>query len=166
MDSYSGDPVARRFDRLMALGAYGLLAASVFTLWLTALIGAAVAYAHRRDADWLVASHFRFQLKIFWGSLVLAGLAIVAFIVAGGVALGVGWQALQMMLDTQGTNLMVASGDTALGLGAALAGFVLLGLSAVWTLAASAWGALRLVSDRPMGQSRPNRNSARDLEIL
>jgi uncharacterized membrane protein len=163
MDGYSGDPMARRFDRLMALTAYGLLFFSVFTFWLTALIGAAIAFSHRRDADRLVAGHFRFQLRIFWWSLGLAALAVVAFIVAGGFALGVGWQALQALLDTQGapTRLYVGS-DTAVSLGATLAGLALLGLSALWTLAASAWGALKLVSDRPMGQSR----ASRDLEAL
>ena len=162
MSSYSGDPVARRYDRMMALLAYGLLFCSVFTFWLTALIGAAVAYACRREAEGLAASHFRFQITIFWWSLGLVALAVAAFVVAGGFALGMGWQALVAMAQDvawSGTNLLVGGAGL---VGWAMAGLVLLALSSLWTLAASAWGALRLVSDRPMGQSRERR----DLEVL
>ncbi len=79
MDSYSGDPVARRFDRLMALGAYGLLGVSVFTLWVPAIIAAVIAYTHRREADPLVASHFRFQITTFWIGFVLVLAAVIVY---------------------------------------------------------------------------------------
>jgi hypothetical protein len=59
------------------------------------------------------------------------------------------------------TNLMMAGGSTAGALGWALAGLALWALSAVWTLGAAIWGALRLVSGRPMGQS----GAGRALEI-
>jgi uncharacterized membrane protein len=166
MDSYDRDPVARRFERLMALTAYGLLAVSVFTLWLPALIAAAIAFAYRRDSGTLTASHFRYQLMVFWVSLILVALALAAFVGAGGYVLGALWSMLAASGDDWGwtwqdglAGVGVAAGATA-GL-LTLAGLLLWGLSAVWTLAAAVWGALRLVSDRPMGQSPP----VRDLEL-
>ena len=160
MDAYPVDPVARRFDRLLALTAYGLLIVSVFTLWEPALVAAAIAYTHRRDADLVNASHFRFQLTIFWVGLVMVVLAVLAFLGAGGFAVGaviasapgLGWNTLSQApaMGAGGTALMLTLG-----------GLALLLLSVLWTLAAAAWGCLRLVSERPIGHSR----AGRDLEI-
>jgi uncharacterized membrane protein len=168
MDSYSGDPVARRFDRLMALGAYGLLGVSVFTLWVPAIIAAVIAYTHRREADPLVASHFRFQITTFWIGFVLVLAAVIAFLTAGGFVFGALWSLLAAGSTDWGWDLQNALAGGGLSSGAAagtltLVGLLLWAISAVWTLIAAAWGALRLVSDRPMGQSR---RVVRDLEIL
>lgn len=160
MDAYPVDPVAKRFDRLLALTAYGLLIVSVFTFWVPALVAAAIAYAHRRDSDPLNGSHFRFQLTIFWVGVVLFLLAVVAFVSAGGFALGGAIAALP------GLSWSTISAAPSMGAGGAallllVGGVGLLALGTLWTLGAAAWGCLRLVSDRPIGQSR----TGRELEI-
>ena len=160
MHDYPDDPAARPFDRLLALTAYGLLVFSVFTLWVPALIAAAIAFTHRRGADTLIASHFRFQLTIFWGSIVLVALAVAAFVVAGGFAVGALFSAMPgLSWGMVGQAMAMGPAGTALLL--TMGGLGLLALATVWTLVAALWGALRLVSDRPMGQS----GAGRDLEI-
>jgi uncharacterized membrane protein len=166
MHTHPGDPVARRFDRLMALVAYGLLAVSVFTFWIPALIAAAIAFSHRRGADPLTASHFRFQIKTFWVGFVLVLLAVVVFLAAGGFAFGALWSILVAHSAEWGWDWQDGLAGDGLSAGAAagaltLVGLLLWGMSAVWTLVAAVWGTLRLVSDRPMGQRR----EPRDLEI-
>ena len=160
MDSYQGDPMARRFDRLLALTAYGLLIISVFTLWVPALIAAAIAFTRGRGADPLTGSHFRFQLAIFWVGAAIFVLAILAFVWVGGLGVGA------VLASLPGLSWSTLSEAPAMGAAGAavlltVGGLGLLALSALWTLVASAWGTLRLVSDRPMGQS----GAGRALEI-
>jgi uncharacterized membrane protein len=148
MTDYTGDPVARRFDHLLALTAYGLLFISVFTLWIPALVAAAIAFTHRRGADWRTASHFRFQLIIFFVSLATGVLGAGLLLAAGGFAIGALW-ALANAAEP------MAAGATAGVL--TLVGAVLFAIGAVWTIVASLWGAYRLATERPIGQSAAGR---------
>ena len=66
-------------DRNLALLAYGLLFVGVFCAGLSALAALAIAYARRRQAGALVASHHRFQIFIFWVGFVPALLSGLCF---------------------------------------------------------------------------------------
>jgi len=167
MDDYQGDPVARRFDRLVALVAYGLLFISVFTFWLPALLAAAIAFTHRRGADPLTASHFGFQLLIFWVGFGLVALAVLVLLGAGGFAFGAVWTLLVAALSEGSWSWqggMASAGALTAGAVAGiltLTALVMIGLASLWTLLSSAWGVFRLAGQRPIGQSV----ARRDLEF-
>lgn len=151
------DPVARRFDNLLALGVYVLLVASVFTFWLSALIGVIVAYACKGEADPVGASHYRFQIKVFWIGCALFTLAVVAGIGAGGAIFG---SILAMALGGfSDWTWPEAVGSGAAGSAGAAVGLIILAMilwfaSSAWTVLAALWGGLKLVRGRAMGQSR------------
>jgi uncharacterized membrane protein len=82
------DPFMATFDRGVALTAYGLLFISPFMLGAPALAGMGMAYAHRDDAHSLMRSHYRFQIRIFWTTLLCLVLGVALAFGAGGLALG------------------------------------------------------------------------------
>src|SRR5689334_15515101 len=82
------DPVLAGFDRIVALGSYGLLFVSVFTFGVPALAALALALFHRDDAQPLIRSHYRFQIRIFLTALLFLILATIAALLGGGLALG------------------------------------------------------------------------------
>lgn len=148
MANYMGDPFARRFDHVLALTGYGLLFISVFTFWVPAVVAAAVAFTHKRGADWRTASHFRFQLTIFWISFATGVLGVALLLAAGGFAVSALWA---MAVEARA----FAVGATAGAL--TVTGLALFVVSALWTVCASLWGAYRLATNRPIGQSAPGR---------
>ena len=82
------DPFMATFDRGVALTAYGLLFISPFMLGAPALAGMGMAYAHRDDAHSLMRSHYRFQIRIFWTTLLCMVLGVALALGAGGLAIG------------------------------------------------------------------------------
>jgi uncharacterized membrane protein len=147
------DPVLAGFDHVVALLGYGLLFISVFLLGVPALAAAALAYAHNRDSHLLVATHYRFQLRIFWTAVLLLLLA-VASLAGSSVIL------LQQVFDFARDHLPGMSG--VIGHGPApwtvplagalgLAFFVFLALAVGWTLIASVVGFFRLLGNKPIG---------------
>lgn len=147
------DPVLAGFDRIVALGSYGLLFVSVFTFGVPALAALALALFHRDDAQPLIRSHYRFQIRIFLTALLFLILATVAALLGGGLALGqlIGFIELHARQvaavigsDTSGREAWAAGGLV-------LAAFLFFGLAALWTLAASVVGFLRLIGNRPIG---------------
>lgn len=90
-DEPHNDPFMATFDRGVALTAYGLLFISPFMLGAPALAGFGMAYAHRDDAHSLMRSHYRFQMRIFWTTLVCMVLGIALTLGAGGIAIGTGY---------------------------------------------------------------------------
>jgi uncharacterized membrane protein len=145
-----GDRVERGFDRLLALTGYGLLFVSVFLVWWPALIAAAIAWNRGHGADPRTASHFRFQMRIFWGELVLLGLGVAALIAGGGVAVGELWR-VAAQGDGTWASWSAAAGARAVVL--VVGGCALMALSGLLTLVLSGWGALRLVTGGGIGQS-------------
>jgi uncharacterized membrane protein len=147
------DPVLAGFDRIVALGSYGLLFVSVFTLGVPALAAAALAIFHRDDAQPLIRSHYRFQIRIFLTALLFLILASISALLAGGLALAqlIGFIELhaRQVAAVIGADTSAREAWTAGGL--AVAAFLFVGLAALWTLAASAFGFLRLVANRPIG---------------
>lgn len=142
--------------RNIVLVNYALLAASIFFAGIPGLIAVAIAYAQRGEAPPRLRSHHQFQIRIFWVSFVLT--------LAGGIcglgALMLGISALVDFTRANGWDGMgpfgldlsrLALDRTVLGLtGSAIA---LTFLSAVWLVAAPAFGAMRLASEQGIGQT-------------
>jgi len=148
------DPVLAGFDHVVALAGYVLLFISVFMFGVPALATMALAYAHKDDSHLLVRSHYRFQLRIFWTAVLFVLLAIGSAVTAGGLALPWLVEIVRANLPGVGAAMDQAhvsawSGQIA---GLLLVAAVTLGvLALVWTLVASLFGFLRLVSNRPIG---------------
>ena len=148
------DPVLAGFDHIVALAGYVLLFISVFMFGVPALATMALAYAHKNDSHLLVRSHYRFQLRIFWTAVLFALLAIGSAVTAGGLAVTKLIQFIRDQLPGVGAAMDQAhvsswSGQIA---GILVIAAVTLGLLAVvWTLIASVFGFLRLISNRPIG---------------
>ena len=147
------DPVLAGFDHVVALVGYGLMCISVFLLGVPALAAAALAYAHKRDAHVIVATHYRFQLRIFWTAVLLLVLAVISGAGASVIL-------LQKLFDFLRDHLPGMSGVIGAGTAAwtaplagalGLAFIVFLVLAAGWTLIASAIGFFRLLGNKPIG---------------
>ena len=147
------DPVLAGFDHVVALVGYGLLFVSVFLLGVPALAAAALAYAHRRDSHVIVATHYRFQLRIFWTAVLLLALSVVS-------AAGASVILLQKLFDFAGSHLPGMAGVIghssaawAVPLAGALglAWIVFFGLAIGWVLIASLIGFVRLLASKPIG---------------
>ena len=136
-------------DRNIALLAYGLLFFAIFFAGAPALIAVAIAYARKRAADPIVASHHRFQIYIFWigfGLTVLmlllglaATLSILGDLVGGVVHVGrETWEGVQIAdLHVGRTFFTLIAGAIVLGV-----------VTSLWLLVASAYGFVRLASRR------------------
>lgn len=144
--------------RNLALVNYGLLFAAVFFAGVPALIAVIIAYSQRDEAPPAIRSHHDFQIRIFWiafAMTILAGVcglaavlhmvgSLVEFTQAGG------WDGF----DTVEIDLSQFSIDGALV--AFIVGAIVLSLlTALWLIAAPAFGFIRLVSERGIGHSGP-----------
>lgn len=141
-------------DRNLCFLTYGLLFFSVFFAGVPALIAVAIAYARRKQADCFVRGHHAFQIWIFWVGFVLAllagaaGLTAVVMIFSKALRLssGIGWHGWGSI------QLSDVVGPTALSF---IGTFFLLGAcAALWLVATSVYGFVRLASHRPMRQTR------------
>jgi uncharacterized membrane protein len=148
------DPVLAGFDHVVALAGYVLLFISVFMFGVPALATMALAYAHKNDSHLLVRSHYRFQLRIFWTAVLFAVLAIGSAVTAGGLAVSKLIEFARAHLPGVGAAMdqaHVGSWSAQIA-GLLLIAAVTLGvLALIWTLVASLFGFLRLVSNRPIG---------------
>ena len=116
---------------------YLLYVLSYFTAGLLWIVPIFMNYAKRRDADgtWL-ATHFDWQIKTFWYSIVLLviGVLIVAFALGGfGVS---------MFAETNN----IAIGSVLL----AILGFVIMGFTFIWHLYRIVRGWIALADGRPV----------------
>ena len=180
----SGSPGVRAadggaFGRGLAFLGYGLLLLALPSLGASALLALILAYALRDGSAPLVASHHRFQIRIFWIGLVLlivaAALATAALMDAvrpAPTSLHIPVSPHAQLIDfspdngppaTRPADVQVYSysfGRRAFvwrtralleGYGAA----VLLAFTPLWGLGAPLYGAVRLASGRGMGH-RPS----------
>jgi uncharacterized membrane protein len=147
------DPFMATFDRGVALTAYGLLFISPFMLGAPALAGMGMAFAHRDDAHSLIRSHYRFQIRIFWTTVVCVVIGAALAVGAGGLAIGAGYHFLRQAFP----NLGLPAGGFNLGgnlveeenwLLIAGIGFLVGGV--LYILIASLYGFLKLVANRPI----------------
>ena len=124
-----GDRRDRR-ERHAGYAVYWMYLVSPLSGGVTALVGLLMASARAAEAGEVAASHFRFQVRAFWGAF-LAALTGGAWAAIGGIA-----------------SVGGAEGGGAL----ALAGAGLAAASGVGFMAASILGLSRLVSRTPMGR--------------
>jgi uncharacterized membrane protein len=125
------------YARALAMGGYALVAASLFTVWITGLAAFVVAFLHRKDADPVARSHFRFQLLV----ADLAGLAV-------GVGAALAVSGVIFVIGPYFDGDAPTWGDFGGGVGLALLGVLLFVLSFAGTLFGAAFGALRLAQGR------------------
>jgi uncharacterized membrane protein len=148
--SESGGETARN----LALVNYGLLFAAVFFAGVPALIAVIIAYVQRSDANPVLRSHHDFQIRIFWVAFSMTLAAGICFLVAlvHGLAelleftRANGWDSF----DTVQVDLSRLTIDGTI-IGLVVASVALSFLSAVWLVAAPAFGFIRLASDRAIG---------------
>jgi len=147
------DPVLAGFDHVVALVSYGLMFISVFLLGVPALAAVALAYAHRRDSHVIVATHYRFQIRIFWTAVLLLVLGVIS-------AAGASVILLQKLFDFASSHLPGMSGVIGHGSAAwtaplagalGLAWIAFFVLAAGWTLISSLIGFFRLLGNKPIG---------------
>ncbi len=149
----AGDPYMATFDRGVALAAYGLLFLSPFMLGAPALAGMGMAYAHKNDAHSLMRSHYRFQIRIFWITVVCLVIGFALAIGAGGLAIGAGYHFLRQTFPTLGLpvggfNLGGDLAEEENWLLIAGVGFLVGGIG--YILIASLYGFIKLLAGRPI----------------
>lgn len=147
-------------DRNLAYLVYGLLFFSIFFAGAPALVAVALAYSRRDDVSALIRSHHRFQIFIFWVAFVLALIAGALFLstllsAIGSVLQAVDYQGLDHMDRFSLDFSEVTISPVTISLG--VASTVMMSLTAIWLVTASAIGALRLASGRTIRQSGATR---------
>jgi uncharacterized membrane protein len=144
-------------DRNLAYLVYGLLFFSLFFAGAPALVAVIIAYSRRGDVSPMIASHHRFQILIFWVSMVLALIGGISMLAALGTLIGNLSQSIShegsislnnFSLEVRDVHMPVATVTFA---SIALIATLLTGF---WLVLTSIFGALRLASDRGIGQSR------------
>jgi uncharacterized membrane protein len=116
---------------------YLLYVLSYFTAGLLWVVPIFMNYAKRRDADgtWL-ATHFDWQIKTFWYSIVwfVVGVSIITFALGGF-----------------GVSMMADSGNIAVGsILLASVGFIIMGVTFIWHLYRIVRGWIALTDGRPV----------------
>ncbi len=141
-------------DRNLALLNYGLLFSSIFFAGIPALIAVIIAYSQRGEAAAAVRSHHDFQIRIFWVAFVLTmaaaacGLGALLIGISEVVQFGLSqgfhnWEGVVIDLD----DIRIDASVIVLVVGAILLSL----LTAIWLIAAPAFGFVRLASERGIG---------------
>ena len=148
----SPDDVRYGEGRGIAMLNYGLLFASVFFAGVPALIAVALAYSRKSKAPPDLKRHFRIQIRIFWIAFfvaLLAGGCGFAGVVMAVVELArsAGWVWNWDDIDLRALRV---GGDIVVLLVAAV---VLSLVDAVWLMASSAVGFIRLASGQGLSKA-------------
>ena len=144
-------------DRNLAYLVYGLLFFSLFFAGAPALVAVVIAYSRRGDVSPLIASHHRFQILIFWVSMVLALIGGISILAALGTLIATLSQSISQEGSISLNNFSLEVRDVHMPV--ATVTFASIALTATlvtgfWLVLASIFGALRLASDRRIGESR------------
>lgn len=142
-------------DRTLAFVVYAMHFVSPFVFGLTSLIGVVIAYVRKPEAEPLLRSHYRFQIRSFWVGFALALVAAIALMTGVGL--------LFFKLATAVVSDMPADGWSAvsqdLDVSFPVAAFVSLIVAGCAWLATAAWmilssvvGAVRLSSAQCIGR--------------
>ena len=138
----SGDRIGGGDALVPAYIVYGLLFISPFTSGLTGLIGGVLAHVLKSPAVTIAQSHIRFQIKIFWISVIMMLPLIVGLLVG-----------LTLFFTQLAAGVDVSQLDAPIWV---IPAFVLTGLLAaaswLWLLGASIFGLVRLANNRPIGR--------------
>lgn len=147
------DPFMATFDRGVALTAYGLLFIAPFMLGAPALAGFGMAFAHRDDTHTVIRSHYRFQMRIFWTTVVCLVLGAALTLGAGSLALGQFYHFLRetfpnLGLPAGGLHLIGDVQEEESWLLIAGVGFLVGGVA--YIMIAALYGFLKLLANRPI----------------
>ena len=149
---------AQSDDRTLAFVVYAMHFVAPFVFGLTALIGVVMAYVRKPEAEPMLASHYRFQIRVFWVGFGLSVIAALALMV--GLAF-VFWELAGAFLSDMPTEPIDAvSRDLHVDFPvAAFVALIVAGCAwvatAFWMIIAAVAGALRLAADRPIGRMEP-----------
>ena len=146
---------AQSDDRTLAFVVYAMHFVAPFVFGLTALIGVVMAYVRKPEAEPILASHYRFQIRVFWVGFGLSVVAALAVMIGLGLVF---WELVAAFLsDMPAEPLDAVARD--LHVDFPVAAFVALLIAsaawvatAFWMIMASVAGALRLSTDRAMGR--------------
>ena len=155
----SGAPAASSSeDRNLAFLVYALLFCSPFLWGFTGLVGVVIAYVRRPEAPRVVRSHYDFQIRAFWISVILLAIAVVGFLFGLGVLFsdlfaaatngGQGWDAWEAAAFDP--DELTFHGEMVIGF---VVGVIFLVVSSLWMLASSLFGVARLAGDHPVGRA-------------
>ncbi|MFT3996318.1 MAG: hypothetical protein QM667_02850 [Asticcacaulis sp.] len=150
-------------ERNLAYVVYALLFVSPFSMGLTALIGAGLAYLKKRDCVSYVQTHFRYQIKNFWVVFALWAVANSIIVVCTMVFLVTLTRVMltdESVTDMQNFLMNLSTIDTddipmstTLGV---VSGYVVSALltllATIWILIAAIGGVLRLNQHKPIGK--------------
>lgn len=143
-------------DRNLAMVSYGLMFAAPFVFGLTALIAVVIAYVRKVDAEPLVLSHYRYQVRNFWIAFALAMLSVLCLTVGVGFFFA---EMVGMMLNEIPRDAWeVAAWDVEPRFPAIFFVGVLMFLAAylmasLWIIVSSVVGMLRLAANQTIGRS-------------
>jgi uncharacterized membrane protein len=73
-----------------------------FVVGITTLIGVVIAYLKRGEADDVAASHFTYQIRTFWMSILFVAISMVLMMVAVGFILMLGWLVWAIVRNVKG----------------------------------------------------------------
>jgi uncharacterized membrane protein len=93
-------------DNAFAIVVYGLFGAGYFTA-ISALIGVIIAHMKVDDADPMLRSHYRFQIRTFWIGLLYLAIGVPLTMVLIGVPILVWWFVWSLVRIVKGFLLLV-----------------------------------------------------------
>lgn len=150
-----GAPAASSDDRNLALVSYALLFAAPFVFGLTALIAVVIAYVRKPEAEPVTASHYRYQIRIFWIGFALSMVAVLALMVGVGFLMVEVVKALVMNAPADAWEAVAWEVEPAfpavffIGLIVFLAAYA---ASSLWLILSSIVGMVRLGGHHPAGR--------------
>lgn len=159
----SGSVAFEEDERNLAYVVYGLLFVSPFSLGITALIGAALAYLRKNNCTSYIQTHFRYQIKHFWAVFALWGMAtfiaVICTVVLTWTLANLIWSQYDISdwrrIDLDLSDLDISSIPVSTILGVS-SGYVISALltfmATVWILATSVNGVLKLNNHKPIGK--------------
>ena len=153
--SSGSSPRAQNDDRALAFVVYAMHFVSPFVFGLTSLIGVVIAYVRRSEADPLLRSHYRFQIRAFWVGFALAMIAAIALLLGGGVIF---WKlAAAVIADAPADAWSAVSRELDVTFPvAAFVSFIVAGCAwlatAAWMILSAVVGAVRLSSGQSIGR--------------
>lgn len=92
-------------DNVLAGAVYALYLVGYFT-GMSALIGVIIAHVKIEDADPLLRSHYRFQIRTFWIGLLYLSIGIPLCLVLIGIPIMVWWFVWSMIRIVKGMLLV------------------------------------------------------------
>jgi uncharacterized membrane protein len=94
-------------DNTFALAVYVLYGVSYFASGVSALIGVVIAHMKVVDADPMLQSHYRFQIRTFWIGLAYLAIGVLLCMVLIGIPILVWWFVWSLVRIVKGGLLLV-----------------------------------------------------------